>query len=162
MQTTFEEAFSQHRYYLTKTGTLERKFHVARVPNHHQQQILLKADLCKAQGQHPVLECLRLTPSSPLCKYFMMVGTQGPLRFWIPRSIYDAACNLTNDDFQSQDMWHATVAMFPIANVIKFGFSVAEFFSEVPCNRRNSELEPNDCRASLGQSAGYDRALNIF
>ena len=31
-QTTFEEAFSQHRYYLTKTGTLKRKFHIAWVP----------------------------------------------------------------------------------------------------------------------------------
>ena len=33
-QTTFEEAFSKHRYYLTRSGILERKFHIARVPIH--------------------------------------------------------------------------------------------------------------------------------
>ena len=33
-QTTFEEAFSKHRYYLTKSGTWTRMFHVAQVPIH--------------------------------------------------------------------------------------------------------------------------------
>ena len=33
-QTTFEEAFSKHRYYLTKSGTCMRAFHVAQVPIH--------------------------------------------------------------------------------------------------------------------------------
>ena len=57
------------------------------------------------QVQHLVLEFLRLSPSSSLCKYFMMVGVRGTRRMWTPRSVDDATHNLTNDDFESQDMW---------------------------------------------------------
>ena len=58
------------------------------------------------QVQHLVLEFLRLSPSSSLCKYFMTVGVHGTRRRWIPRSIDDTICNLTNDDFESQDVWY--------------------------------------------------------
>ena len=33
-QTTFEEAFSKHRYYLTESGTCMRTFHIAQVHIH--------------------------------------------------------------------------------------------------------------------------------
>ena len=54
-QTTFEEAFSKHRYYLTKSGTWTRTFHVAQVPIHR--------DISRDSDVQPILKNL-VMPSS--------------------------------------------------------------------------------------------------
>ena len=52
------------------------------------------------QCQHLALEILRLPPTSPLHMCLMTAhGTR-----WFLHSINDTICNLTNDDFESQDL----------------------------------------------------------
>ena len=54
-QTTFGEAFSKHHYYLTKSGTWRRTFHIAQVPIHR--------DVSRDSDVQPMLKNL-VMPSS--------------------------------------------------------------------------------------------------
>ena len=54
-QTTFEEAFSKHRYYLTKSGTCMQTFHIAQVSTHR--------DISRDSDVQPMLKNL-VMPSS--------------------------------------------------------------------------------------------------